>query len=142
MRLDPSMSPDEMQLVLSALEAWEGSVVVHFDVSVSTEQCDRSSGSDSKGCVHVEWVDSAPLRAHCQSSGDVGCEVDFSTHGLSSNVYLARDYGLSEPHTLAEHEIGHALGLYHEPGCVMTQTNGAGTFQIVQKDIDQFDSFR
>lgn len=137
--IDPALSNDQTHAVLLALEEWQRAPVRFAPISMSADEC-GGDGLETVGCIHIGFTDEAALRAMCHTSQpEDGCEsMSFHVfHSLGGRVMVWTGDG-ALTHAALLHEIGHALGLSHEPATAMDPQIPRSPGHLTCNDIGQY----
>ena len=144
LRLDPSMTPDQVAVVLGAYRDWHVEAGAETDPVVSADRCDYHE-NDTVGCIHVRYGTAAEAAAVCGSAPDgyerAGCTRTTSVAGYAWDAEMILtwrgEYTLD--HEIALHEAGHAFGLHHDvEGTVMAASTDNAYPDITPLDVAQF----
>jgi hypothetical protein len=144
-RLDPTLTPDQSELVLHAYDDWHVQTGAQYTTVVSAETCDARPDKLESGCVHVRYGSVEESNNACipiPGFLHVGCTTTklVNGHVWAANIILASLGDYTKDYEIALHEAGHSLGLAHDPlnGCLMTAEMENGYPEITQRDIAQF----
>lgn len=148
LRLDPTMTPDQMALVLGAYNDWHREAGAETTPIVSSEPCWYHDG-DTMGCIHVRYGTAADAAAVCGSAPGgyerAGCTKTESVAGYawSAEIILTWHGDFTLDHEIALHEAGHSFGLHHDrAGTVMAASTDIGYPDITPLDIAQYHRVR
>jgi hypothetical protein len=103
--IDPSTSIDQQALILKALDSWQESVGVEFQIDIG-------------GCelgvyqVCIKTVSSAEMKEITGENGVFGF-TDRRWFDQSSKTYIVETLGVPQFSWAITHELGHTMGLQH-----------------------------
>lgn len=140
--LDPSMSDNDMQLTMQAAEEWTATTGVQLQVSISDKKCGDDYLQNSWGCIHVQRAPDAyfppPAVGLTNEQPNPSQKI-----GFSANVYIDDSISTDDAfYRAVRHELGHAIGLYHEAGTVMDPWIHNAPARITCRDVAQYQSVR
>jgi hypothetical protein len=134
-RLDPTLTPEQSERVLAALDEWGQKTGLVYRTNFSPDHCGDFDGA----CVHVEFISDAQAQTRCVGQHHMlGCQIPAGMGG--SNVYLTELDSGGDAYALALHELGHAWGLAHDTGNSVMQANiDYAAHDVTDRDVAQFD---
>jgi hypothetical protein len=139
-RLDPTLTAEQSERVLAALDEWGQKTGVVYRTNFSPDHC----GGMDVGCVHVEFRSDAEVQVICtdhQGHHELGCAQ--GPPGQYANIYLTEMDSGRDAYQLVLHELGHAWGLAHDTGySVMRVPQNYAAFEVAPRDVEQFDRIR
>jgi hypothetical protein len=142
-RISPEATPEQAVTVVEALESWSGAAIVHFDTTVSAEKCGWTPVAGSAGCLWIGFADHTSVVAMCGGAEEkVACSGDSNYWGISTPILVGTDLPADLARNATMHEIGHALGLRHEPHTVMSADLRQNPGRVTQADVDQYERLR
>lgn len=150
-RLDPSMTADQSELVIDAYKDWHVHTGIEYTTVVSGDKC-VATENPAGGCVYIRYgtIDEANSACGAPPPGHthVGCTTTklLNGHVYVANVILASLGDYTKDHEIALHEAGHSMGLKHPldsngipvKGELMTADMEDGYPEITELDVIQF----
>lgn len=150
-RLDPSMTSDQSELVMNAWKDWHVHTDVSYSLVVSSETC-AAKETPTSGCVYIRYgsIDEANSACGAPAPGHthVGCTLTklLDGHVYVANVILSSLGDYTKDNAIALHEIGHSINLAHplnpdgseHHGELMTANMEDGYPEITELDVIQF----
>lgn len=131
-----------MQIVMNAAQEWVDRTGVTVQVSISDHKCGEDLLQASWGCISLRIAD---IKLFTPPAVGLTSEEPNPTQkiGFSSNVYIASSVtDLTAFYKDVRHELGHALGLYHEAGTVMDPWIHNAPARITCADVGQYNAVR
>ncbi len=128
--VDPAFSPDAVKVILDAAQAWQ-------DATHGQTALNVSIGTEADIYIHPGTINGVALGVTDNNGNDDYMAITIDV-GLIEEVTPGS--GHSEADWLAntaQHELGHAFGLDHEPDTLM-QPAGYGGATIDAKTLAQF----
>ena len=129
--IDPTMNASDTDAMLSALQSWEQSVPVTFDVTIGAP-----FGKEEHTIV-ITCTTIAQVRLLAPGSGDIGVTRRNASTDVS-DVYYGCDLDSNSTfHVEARHELGHTGA-----GSLMCANRERAAENITSTDINQWESLR
>lgn len=140
--LDPSMTDDQMQITMNAGQEWMDATGVYLQFSISDHRCGDDYLQNSWGCIHVQTAPDSTFTP--PAIGNTAEQPNPSGKiGFSSNITIDQTITSREAfYKAVRHEIGHAIGLEHEQGTVMSPWIHDAPSHITCRDIGQYNAVR
>lgn len=123
---------------LDAVADWTANVPVTFTFATAP------GPSNCPNCVYVTLATSAASEAACfGAKAESGCTIALPLLSNSSAVWIAQDIAPSVQAWAWRHELGHAMGLFHDvPGTVMRFSHLDASPTVTPRDARQWLSAR
>lgn len=136
--LDQNLTEWEISQVYLATQAWEKAAVVSFDIKV--DQYDCATSGDHQICIFMATFANAG-----NGEQDILGETKRDAAHDSSYIWIVRDVE-TVPNgffTVTEHELGHAMGLFHtQAGTLMAPNLDIEALYPTCTDVNQYDKIR
>jgi hypothetical protein len=137
-RIDPTFTAAQQETVLAALADWEANTQVRLTPIIEAASGRREHevvihNSTLAAIVHEHGAD--PLAWGITFGSTSGEDVD------GGEMWIATDAvptGELDFQGVIAHEVGHAMGLHHEPDCLMSPTCIGWSRVVAPKDAAQW----